>query len=96
MTAHREAACAARDAFADAAESDDAERLGAQLRPDERLPAAFDDAAVRVNDVARDGQQQREDVIGDGVLVRARRDRDQHVAVARGVEVDALETDAAA
>ena len=60
------------------------------------LPSPRGDAAMRIDETPRDRQQQREDVVGDGMLVRPGRDGDEDVAVTRRFEVDALVPDAPA
>src|SRR5262245_31875575 len=89
---HANAACDPRNLAADAAESNDAERLAIELHAFERAPMAGAHAAVHAHEPARAGKHQRNGVLGhrnvavalDGVHGHAQSIERRHVHVARG------------
>jgi hypothetical protein len=87
-----------RDELADAPEPEDPQRLAAQLGAAEvlALPAPGGQRAVRLRDVARQRQQQRERVLGRRDDVRARRVDDDDAALGRRGDVDVVDADAGA
>ena len=95
---HVEADGPAGDLAADAAQADDAERLAGDLRADElvAVPLAGLHRRVGGRDVAGEGEQQGDGVLGgrDGVAARGVHDDD---ALARGGgDVDVVDADAGA
>ncbi len=96
--AHAEALGAGGDELADAAEAEDAERLlvdldAAELRA---LPLAGGEAGVRLRDVARQRQHQRDGVLRGGDDVRLRRVGDDDPALGGRLDVDVVDPDAGA
>ena len=83
--AHLQTGGAPGDLLPDAAEAEDAERLVRQLEPAVAgaLPASFLERRMRLRDVAREGEQQPDRVLGggdDGRLGRVRDDDPLRVA----------------
>ena len=95
---HLEGLGALGDELADAAEADHAERLAVELGALELgpLPGAADQRAVRLGDVAAEGQHQRQRVLGGGDRVRFGRVGDDHAAAGRGRDVDVVDAGAGA
>ena len=95
--AHLEAVRLARDARADAAEADDAERLAGHFEADELLLLVGSSAAQRgigAAGVARQGEQQAERMLGHGVGVGPGGVDDRHPAPRRRRAVDVVEAGA--
>jgi hypothetical protein len=95
---HLEALGALGDQLADAAEADDADRLAVELGalvlgP---VPAAVDERAVRLRDVAEEGQHQGDGVLGGGDRVRFGRVGDDDAAPGGGRNVDVVDPGAGA
>ena len=95
---HPERPRARGDELADAAEAEHAERLlvdldAAELRA---LPASRGQRRVRLRDVAREREHQRDRVLGRGDDVRLRRVGDDDPALGRGRDVDVVDADARA
>ena len=84
--------------LADAAEAEDAERLAGHLDAAElgALPAALHQAGVRLRDVARLGEQQRDGVLGGRQGVGARRVAHHDAAAGGRVHVDVVHAGAGA
>ena len=95
---HLEALGALGDELADAAEADHAERLAVELGALELgpVPAPVDQRAVRLRDVAEQGQRQRQGVLGGGDRVRLGRVGDDDPAAGRGRDVDVVDAGAGA
>ena len=96
--AHAEALRAGGDELADAAEAEDPERLlvdldAAELRA---LPLAGGEAGVRLRDVARQREHQRDGVLRRGDDVRLRRVGDDDAALGGRLDVDVVDPDAGA
>ena len=96
--AHPEAGRARGDERSDAAEPDQADRLSGQLDalPPRALPPAVDQIGVRLRDVARLREQQRECLFGRRDDVGLRRVHHHHAAPRRFLDVDVVQTDAGA
>ncbi len=94
--AHAEPAGAGRDELPDAAEADHRERLVGQLDATEAaaLPAPVDQRRVRLRDVARQRQHQRDRVLRRRQRVRLRRVADQDAARRGRLDVDVVDTGA--
>ena len=82
----------------DFAKPDDRERLADHRHSDElgALPLALLDARVGLRDVARDGREQRDAVLGGRDRVGRRRVDDEAAGGRRGLEVDVVDADAGA
>ena len=87
---------APRDLLADAAETEDAERLLGELDPAplRALPASRDERRVRLGDVAGEREQQADGVLGGRDDVRLGRVRDDDPAAGGGLDVDVVDADA--
>jgi len=95
---HLEAARAARHHAADASQTDDAERLPAQLDADEflPLPASGLEARVPLRDAAREREQKRERVFGGRHRVAVGRVHHDDAALRRRPDVNVVHADARA
>jgi hypothetical protein len=95
---HFEAKRAAGDRHADAAEADDTERLAGQLGARElaAVPAAGVQRFVRLRDIARERQDQRQRVLGGAQRVAARCVHHHDAAPRGGRHVDVVDADAGA
>ena len=91
--AHAEPERAARDLLADAAEAEHAERLVGQLDAAEAraLPAALLQRRVRLRDVAGEGDEQADGVLGGRDHGRLGRVRDDDPAPRRRLDVDVVD-----
>ena len=94
--AHAERVRPLRDEDTDAAEADDAERLAVELDalPLRAVPLPAPQVVVRLRDVARLREQERERVLGSREDVRLRRVHDHDPAAGRLGDVDVVEADA--
>ena len=94
--AHLEGLGPLGDRLADAAQADDAERLAGQLRAHVlvAVPLALDQALIGRGDVAREGQHQRERVLGGAERVAGRRVHHHDAQPRGGVFVDVVGADA--
>ncbi len=95
---HLEGLGAFGDELADATEADDPDRLAVELGalvlgP---VPAAVDEGAVGLGDVAEEGECQGEGVLGGGDRVRFGRVGDDDSATGRGGNVDVVDAGASA
>ena len=90
---HLEALGALGDELADAAEADHAEGLAVELGALELgpLPGAAGQRAVRLRDVAAEGEHQGQRVLGGGDRVRFGRVGDDHAAAGGGRDVDVVD-----
>ena len=96
---HAEGQSAARDFDADAAESDDAERLAAKLGALQRLllPLAGLHGGVSAHQDERASRQhESEGVLGDGNSIAAGRIHHHDAALGGGVEIDVVDAHAGA
>ena len=86
---------AARDLAADPAETEHAERLAGELdsREPPALPRAGGQRRVRLGDVAREREQQRDRVLRRGIDGRLGRVRDDDATARRCVDVDVVDAD---
>ena len=92
---HREALRAPRDLRADPAESDYAERLPVDLRPEEAVafPLATPEVGVGLRKLPGDGEEERHRVLGGGDRVAARRVHANDAAPRGGLHVDVVKPD---
>ena len=83
---------------ADAAETDDAQRLAAQLVAHELFlfPLAGARGGAGLRDAARHGEHQRQGVLGHGDGVAAGRVHHQHAGFGGGVQIDVIHAHAGA
>ena len=95
---HPERNRAPRDFAADAAHADDAQRLAVQLGSLERfaVPLARHHGGVRLRNLARQREQQREGVLRGGDRVSARRVHDHDAALGRRGHIDVVHAHARA
>ena len=95
---HVEAGGPAGDLAADAAQADDAERLAGELRADElaALPLAGWTAGVGGGDVAGQGHEQGDGLLGGADGVAAGRVHDDDALARGGGDVDVVHADAGA
>jgi hypothetical protein len=91
--AHAEPLCALGDELADAPEAEHPEHLVLQLHPGvlRALPAALHEGGVGLGDVAREGEQQRERVLGRGHHVGLRSVGHDDAALRRRGDVDVVD-----
>ena len=95
---HAEGARARRDVAADAAETDDAERLAGEFGADqlEPVPTPFAQRLHGLRDVAREREHQAEGVFGRGDRVGGRRVEHDDAGCGRRGDVDRVDADARA
>ena len=93
--AHAEPERAARDLLADPAEAEHGERLAGELdaAPARALPGALLQRGVRLRDVAREGDEEADRLLGRGDDGRVGRVRDDDPAPGRRVDVDVVDAD---
>ncbi len=89
---HTERLTAHTNLFSDPAQTDDAQRLAAQLGTDEAFPAPFDHTLVGRNDLPGQGEHQSQGEISHGIVDGAGSGRDDDSQLARGIEVDVVHT----
>ena len=94
--AHPEPERALRDLATDTSQSEHAERLPRQLDSGEAraVPGSGRERSVRLGDVAREREEERDRVLGRGVDGRLGGVRDDDPAAGRGLDVDVVHADA--